>query len=452
MNKQSNPKKLWSDREDHDKLIESFTIGHDRDLDLLLAPYDILGSLAHGKMLSSVDILADEEWKNLRAELVRLYRLAETDQFRIEEGVEDVHSQVELILIQRIGEQAKKIHTGRSRNDQVMLDIRLFTRDRIKSLVKNIGDFFDLLLSLSEQHKQVLLPGYTHFQVAMPSSFGLWFAAYAESLTDDLLQMLTAFHIVNKNPLGSAAGYGSSFPIDRKMTTHLLGFEDLNYNAVYAQMGRGRTERIVSQALGSLAETLGRLAMDIVWFLSQNMNFISFPESVTTGSSIMPHKKNPDVFEIIRAKCNRIKNLPSMINIISANLPSGYHRDFQEIKEPYLQSFDELLDCIGILIHVLPEIIVNEDILNNQIYENLFSVERVNEKVMQGLSFREAYHAVSTEIKLGKSSRPKGITYTHEGSIGNLCNDKIERRMQTVLKQFSFERIDQACEKLLSKS
>ena len=442
-------KKLWQKKEKLDKAVERFTVGQDRELDLLLAHYDVIGSLAHGAMLQKVGLLTEEEWKALRTALLNLLRKIEKGAFRIEKGVEDVHSQIELSLTKQTGEAGKKIHTGRSRNDQALLDIKLFTRARLQKITEQIKTLFDVLIKLSEKHKNELLPGYTHLQVAMPSSFGLWFAAYAESLIDDLKQLQTAYSIVNKNPLGSAAGYGSSFPIDRQMTSELLGFEDLDYNVVYAQMGRGRVERVVSQAMASLAETLGRLAMDITLYMSQNFDFISFPDHITTGSSIMPHKKNPDVFEILRARCNRLKSLPNEIMMIQANLPSGYHRDLQLVKERFLPSLYEMEECLLILIYVLPQTRIRKNILEKGRYANLFTVEAVNRLVMQGLPFREAYHKIGRQVEQGNFEKKSNLPHTHIGSMDNLANDRLKSKMKKILQGFSFKRVRQAEEDLV---
>jgi argininosuccinate lyase len=451
MKQEKNSNKLWSKSvRPADALIEDFTVGKDRELDLLLASSDIIGSLAHGEMLASVGLLNREEWKTLRRELQSLYRDAAEGTFRIDPGVEDIHSQVEITLTGRLGEAAKKLHTGRSRNDQVLLDLRLYTRDQIRILVSEVKRLFDILIGLSIKHSDDLLPGYTHLQIAMPSSFGLWFSAFAESLVDDLLLLKAAYDIVNKNPLGSAAGYGSSFPLDRKKTTKLLGFDDLNYNSIYAQMGRGRTERIATQALASISETLGRLATDVVLYLSQNFNFISFPDSVTTGSSIMPHKKNPDLFELIRAKCNRIKNTPQVIASVYANLPSGYHRDFQILKQPYLESFEDMKNCLQVTNHALPSIQVRKDILDDETYLPVFSVEKVNELVSRGRSFRDAYHEVAAQVGSDTFQKPHDVRYTHEGSLGNLCLDEIKNSMNRIVEQFSFAKIDDSYKYLLS--
>ncbi len=442
--------KLWDKGVDINNAIEKFTIGRDRELDLLLAPYDVLGSIAHTMMLESVDLLTSEELALLHKELVNIYRKIEKGQFEIEEGIEDVHSQVELLLTRSLGEVGKKIHSARSRNDQVLVDLKLFSREKIRELTVDTTVLFERLIKLSNKYKDVLLPGYTHLQVAMPSSFGLWFGAYAESLTDDLQMLLAAYKIVNENPLGSAAGYGSSFPIDRQLTTDLLGFDQLNYNVVYAQMGRGKVERNVAWAMGNLASTISRMAYDLCIFMSQNFGFVSLPDEYTTGSSIMPHKKNPDVFELLRAKCNKVQALANELITVSNNLPSGYFRDMQIIKESYLEAFDYLIDCIGIAAFVIEKIKVNENILNKDIYKYLFSVEEVNKEVLNGTPFRDAYKKIGLAINAGDFNPQKDINHTHEGSIGNLCNDKIESKFKSLLIEFNFEKVQKAVEKLLS--
>jgi len=443
--------KLWDKGFGVEKAVEQFTVGDDKNLDLLLAEFDVLGSIAHAVMLESVGILTKEELEKLKSEMVEIYGNIKEGLFKIADGIEDIHSQIELNLTKKFGEIGKKIHTGRSRNDQVMLDLRLFTRFQIQNIVADVRQLFDLLINLSGKHKDVLMPGYTHFQVAMPSSFGLWFGAFAESLVDDLVQLKAAYDIVDRNPLGSAAGYGSGFPLNRNQTTQLMGFSDLNYNSVYAQMCRGRMEKIVSQALASLAETMSALAMDITLFLSQNFNFISFPENLTTGSSIMPHKKNPDLFELIRARCNRIKALPNEINAITSNLPTGYHRDYQLVKEKYLPVFAEISTCLRIMHYALKQIKVNKNILDDSKYDFLFSVEGVNELVKKGISFRDAYREIGKKIAEGQFSKPTDIKYTHEGSIGNLCNDKIQSMMETVIQSFDFEKANKALKELVDE-
>ncbi len=443
--------KLWQKDFSISKEIEKFTIGKDRELDLLLAKHDVTGTLAHIKMLQSIDLLTEDELKILTKELRLIYQEILKGKFEIEEGIEDVHSQVELMLTRRLGDVGKKIHSGRSRNDQVLVDLKLFTREEIRGVVELIHPLFKQLITLSEQYKDVLIPGYTHYQVAMPSSFGLWFGAYAESLVDDLQILLAAYKITNKNPLGSAAGYGSSFPLNRRMTTDLLGFDDLNYNVVYAQMGRGKTERIVAEALASVAATLSKLSQDICLYISQNFNFIKFPDHLTTGSSIMPHKKNPDVFELIRAKSNKIMALPTEIALITTNLASGYHRDLQMIKESFLPVFEDIKSCLFISKYMLENIIINDSAIQEDKYKYIFSVDVVNQYVMEGMSFRDAYKKVGLEIENGIFEPIMKNKHTHEGSIGNLCNDKIEQMMDEVHSSFSFQKIDTALNALLGQ-
>ncbi len=442
--------KLWQkDQSSVDQQIEKFTVGQDRTLDLALAPYDILGSLAHGQMLASINLLTDGEFADLRRELIGLFHRAQQGDFSIEEGIEDVHSQVELMLTQRLGDTGKKIHSGRSRNDQVLLDLRLFLRGELQEVTQLTQSLFDRLLSLSEQHKDVLMPGYTHTQVAMPSSFGLWLGAYAESLTDDAQLLLAAYKITNQNPLGSAAGYGSSFPLDRTLTTQLLGFESLSYNVVYAQMGRGKVERTVSFALSSVAATLGKLAADICLYMSQNFGFVSFPDQLTTGSSIMPHKKNPDVFELVRANCNKLIALPNEISLIIGNLTSGYHRDLQLLKESLFPAIEQLKSCLRITEYALEQIKVQSDILDDEKYRYLFSVEAVNQEVINGVPFRDAYRKIGQQIAEGTFSPDRNLNHTHEGSLGNLCNEQIADKMQAVVQQFNFEHAERAVQRLV---
>lgn len=441
--------KLWQKDVNVQQEVEKFTVGKDRELDLLLAEFDVLGSLAHTIMLESIGLLTAEDLAQVRRELRQIYAEIKAGGFTIEEGVEDVHSQVELLLTRRIGEAGKKIHSGRSRNDQVLLDLKLFTRHELQQTVEKAKELFDLLLELSETHKDKLLPGYTHLQLAMPSSFGLWFGAYAESLVDDLHMLQAAYRIANKNPLGSAAGYGSSFPLNRQMTTDLLGFEHLNYNVVYAQMGRGKTERCVSAALASVAATLGKMAMDVTVYMNQNFGFLSFPDELTTGSSIMPHKKNPDVFEIMRGKCNKLQALPNEISLLTANLPSGYHRDLQVLKESFLPAFQELQACLDMAGFMLRQVRVRDNILQDEQYQLLFSVEAVNEEVLKGVPFRDAYKKVGGEIAAGNFKVPARVNHTHEGSIGNLCNDKIAELMNQVLAGFGFEQVEEKLQVLL---
>lgn len=442
--------KLWEKNVQVDQEVDTFTVGKDREMDLYLAKYDVLGSMAHITMLESIGLLTKEELTVLLAELKNIYVVADSGQFVIEEGVEDVHSQVELMLTRRLGDTGKKIHSGRSRNDQVLLDLKLFTRAQIQEIVELVSGLFEVLISQSNRYKDVLLPGYTHLQIAMPSSFGLWFGAYAESLADDLQMMQAAYKVCNRNPLGSAAGYGSSFPLKRQMTTDLLGFDSLDYNVVYAQMGRGKMERTVAFAMAGIAATLSKLAFDACMFNSQNFGFIKLPDQFTTGSSIMPHKKNPDVFELTRAKCNKLQGLPQQITLICNNLPSGYFRDLQIIKEVFLPSFDELKDCLRMVTHMMREVKVNEHILDDDKYALLFSVEEVNRLVLEGVPFRDAYKQVGLNIEAGKFVPVKEVNHTHEGSIGNLCNDQISALMQNIVDGFAFNRVNEAEQQLLS--
>jgi argininosuccinate lyase len=444
--------KLWQKEGEINKEIERFTVGKDRELDLLLAKHDITGTLAHITMLESIDLLTSEELKVLIAELRTLYGEVTEGNFQIEDGVEDVHSQVEMILTERLGDVGKKIHSGRSRNDQVLVDLKLFTRTELREVVELIMPLFDQLQSLSEQYKDVMIPGYTHYQVAMPSSFGLWFGAYAESLVDDMHTLLAAFRITNKNPLGSAAGYGSSFPLNRTMTTELLGFDDLNYNVVYAQMGRGKTERSVAQAISSVAATLSKLAQDVCLYNCQNFNLVKFPDHLTTGSSIMPHKKNPDVFELIRAKCNKMMALPVEISMITNNLASGYHRDLQIIKESFLPVFEEIKSCLFIAKYMLENIIVNDQAVKDEKYKYMFSVDVVNNLVIKGTTFRDAYKQVGLDIEAGNFQALENLEHTHEGSMGNLCNERIKVMMDEVMSGFSFNKMDKAMENLLGQA
>ena len=441
--------KLWEKNVQVDHEVDIFTVGKDREMDIYLAKYDVLGSMAHITMLESIGLLTKEELNVLLAELRNIYAVADRGEFIIEEGIEDVHSQVELMLTRRLGDMGKKIHSGRSRNDQVLLDLKLFTRSQIQELVELVSGLFDVLISQSNRYKDVLLPGYTHLQVAMPSSFGLWFGAYAESLVDDLQLMQAAYRICNRNPLGSAAGYGSSFPLNRQMTPDLLGFDSLDYNVVYAQMGRGKMERTVAFAMAGIAATLSKLAFDACMFNSQNFGFIKLPDQFTTGSSIMPHKKNPDVFELTRAKCNKLQGLPQQIILISNNLPSGYFRDLQIIKEVFLPAFDELKDCLRMVTHMMREVKVNEHILDDDKYSLLFSVEEVNRRVLAGMPFRDAYKQVGLDIEADKFIPSKSVNHTHEGSIGNLCNESITAMMRSVIGSFSFERMNEAEKKLI---
>ncbi|MBQ5984295.1 MAG: argininosuccinate lyase [Bacteroidales bacterium] len=443
--------KLWDKGFEIDGRIERFTVGKDRELDLMLAPFDVLGTMAHVRMLASRGLLSTEELSLLLPELQAIYRSAEEGNFVIEEGIEDVHSQVEFLLTQKLGDVGKKVHSGRSRNDQVLVDIKLFIRDRMIRTVGKTVTLFRTLQRRSEEGKDILMPGYTHFQVAMPSSFGLWFGAYAESLVNDLSVLRGAWDVVDRNPLGSAAGYGSSFPLDREMTTRLLGFSGMDVNSVYAQMGRGKTERIVASAYASLAETLSRFAMDCCLFNSQNFGFITLPASLTTGSSIMPHKKNPDVFELIRAKCNRLMAVPGMIRSITSNLPSGYSRDMQETKEVFFPIFDLMDDILDITDFAVSSMELTEGLMDNPLYRNAFSVEAVNREVLAGVPFRDAYKKVGKEIMDGTFSFDGSeLAHTHEGSVGNLCNDRVARRMEEVVGSFPLERVRSALDSLQS--
>ena len=441
--------KLWTKDKESLKEVTDFTTGQDQVLDLHLAPFDVLGSLAHIAMLESIGLLTSEELTLLSKELKAIYKQIASGNFTIEAGVEDIHSQVELLLTRKLGDAGKKIHSGRSRNDQVLVDVKLFLRNEIEELVIQITSLFKLLVFKSEEHKEQLLPGYTHLQLAMPSSFGLWFGAYAESLADDTLTLHAAYRIVNKNPLGSAAGYGSSFPLNRTLTTKLLGFEDLNYNVVYAQMGRGKTERIMAQAMSNVAATLGKLAMDATLFLNHNFSFISFPDELTTGSSIMPHKKNPDVFELIRAKCNALQALPNELTMLTANLPSGYHRDLQLLKEKLFPAIGTLKECLRMTHLMISAIQVNENILEDEKYKYLFSVEEVNKLVLSGIPFRDAYKKVGMDIEQGKFTWSTELQHSHEGSMGNLMNTRIQENFENTLAGFHFEKTREAINNLL---
>ncbi len=442
--------KLWDKGTEINQLIENFTIGRDTEMDLSLAEYDVIGSLAHIKMLHSVSLLTASELESLTGALREIYHTIKDGKFVIEAGSEDVHSQVELLLTRKLGDAGKKIHSGRSRNDQVLLDLKLFTRNEIKTVVAQTFELFEILVAQGEKYKQILMPGYTHLQVAMPSSFGLWFGAYAESLTDDLILLQAAYRVADQNPLGSAAGYGSSFPLDRQMTTDLLGFESMNYNVIYAQMGRGKVEKTVAFALASIAATLSKLAYDVCLFMSQNFNFVSLPDELTTGSSIMPHKKNPDVFELLRSHCNRIQSLPNQIALMTNNLPSGYFRDLQLIKEVFIPSFAELKSCLSIACFAISNIKVNERIMDDNRYENIYSVEEVNRMVLQGVPFRDAYRQVGESISKGEFHPDKNLHHTHEGSIGNLCLQQIQHKMEFTVQSFNFEKAEKATDTLLS--
>jgi len=441
--------KLWEKNFEVNKEIERFTVGRDREMDLYLAKYDVLGSMAHITMLQSIGLLEPNELQQLQTALKEIYATADRGDFLIEDGIEDVHSQVELMLTRQLGDMGKKIHSGRSRNDQVLVDLKLFTRRQLIDIAEQVKVLFDELIAKSNQYKNVLMPGYTHLQVAMPSSFGLWFGAYAESLCDDMLFLQAAYKMTNRNPLGSAAGYGSSFPLNRQMTTDLLGFDSMDYNVVYAQMGRGKTERNVGFAMATIAGTLSKMAFDACLFNSQNFSFVKLPKECTTGSSIMPHKKNPDVFELIRAKCNKLQALPQQVTLIMNNLPSGYFRDLQIIKEVFLPAFDELKDCLQMCAYIINKIEVNEHILDNPMYDPMFSVEEVNRLAADGMPFRDAYKKVGLDIEAGNFTPNKQIHHTHEGSIGNLCNDQITALMQQTLDGFHFERVIEAEKQLL---
>lgn len=441
--------KLWQKNTSVNQLVEDFTVGRDREFDEQMAAFDVLGSLAHTRMLNSVGLLDDADLTLVQKELKSIYADIQAGNFTIEDGVEDVHSQVELLLTRRIGDAGKKIHSGRSRNDQVLVDLKLFFRHELQTVVKETEQLFRLLIDLSEKHKDILLPGYTHLQVAMPSSFGLWFGAYAESLADDLELVLAAYRITNKNPLGSAAGYGSSFPLNRTLTTQLLGFDALNYNVVYAQMGRGKTERIIAQALSSLAATLAKMAMDQALYLSQNFAFVSYPDTLTTGSSIMPHKKNPDVWEIMRGKCNRLQALPTDVAMVTTNLPSGYHRELQILKELLFPAFADLKQCLFMANFMLQHIEVKADILNDAKYAYLFSVEEVNRLTLSGVPFRDAYKQVGLAIEEGNFNPDKTVNHTHEGSIGNLGNEQISAAFDQLIGNFDFDKVDRAVKELV---
>ena len=443
--------KLWDKNQETDRAVEAFTVGRDREMDLYLARFDVLGSMAHITMLRHVGLLSENELRPLLDELRRLYDTALAGEFVIEDGVEDVHSQVELMLTRSLGDMGKKIHSGRSRNDQILLDLKLFARDKIMETASLAASLSHVLLDRSEKNKDVILPGYTHLQIAMPSSFGLWFGAFAESLADDLILLQSAFRICNRNPLGSAAGYGSSFPLDREMTTRLLGFDSMNYNVVYAQMGRGKMERTVAFALSGIAATVSKLAFDACMYSSQNFGFVRLPDRYTTGSSIMPHKKNPDVFELVRAKCNKIQSLPQQITMICNNLPSGYFRDLQTIKEIFVPAFDELADCLRITTSIISEVEVNPCIAQDDKYNLMFSVEEVNRRTLAGIPFRDAYKQVALEIEAGNFIPNKEINHTHEGSIGNLCNNAIAALIDNAIAGFNFNRIIEAERQLLKQ-
>lgn len=441
--------KLWQKNTPATKEVETFTVGKDRELDIYLAPFDVLGSIAHIKMLQSINLLTTDDLKELHEGLKEIYKTTQNGTFILDEGIEDVHSQVEFLLTKKYGDTGKKIHSARSRNDQVLLDMKLYMRYEIERLVQEVKTLFDLLINQSEKYKDYLMPGYTHLQLAMPSSFGLWFGAYAESLVDDMISLNASWQIVNKNPLGSAAGFGSSFPINRKMTTELLGFDDLNYNVIYAQMGRGKTERMVAQSLANFAATLARLSMDACLYLNQNFDFISFPDELTTGSSIMPHKKNPDVFELIRGHCNRLQALPNEIMLMCANLPSGYHRDFQLLKEHIIPALENMHSCISMMTMMIENIRIKKDILLDEKYKYLFTVEEMNKLVGEGVPLRDAYKKIALDIQDDNFTYSKDITHTHDGSIGNLQNGAISEMMNNILSRFNFEEVNNALQKLL---
>jgi argininosuccinate lyase len=443
--------KLWNKYEKINKKVEDFTAGNDRKLDIHLAEFDVLGTIAHVVMLEDIGLLNKNELHKLKNELLAIYSQIKENKFNIKEGIEDVHSQIEFMLAEKLGSLGEKIHAGRSRNDQVLVDIKLFIRDKIKKITYNTESLFNILLTQSEKYKDVMLPGYTHLQVAMPSSFGLWFGSYAESLTDDMQLLLAAYRINNQNPLGSAAGYGSSFPINRQLTTELLGFDHMSYNSIYAQMTRGKTEKITAMAISVIAATLSKIATDICLYMSQDFNFLSLPDEFVTGSSIMPHKKNPDVFEILRAKCNKLQALDNEISLIACNLPSGYFRDLQVIKESLFPAFSIIEECLSVAGNIIDKLIINKNILNDDKYKYLFSVEEVNKEVMKGIPFREAYMKIKSKIEENKYKASKDVIHTHEGSIGNLCNHKIREKMKKVLTEFQFDKSEKAINKLLEK-
>lgn len=443
--------KLWDKGYAVDDKIDKFTVGKDRELDMFLAPFDVLGTMAHITMLQKVGLLSDSDLKQLLPELRAIYQTTQDGTFVIEDGIEDVHSQVELLLTRKLGDVGKKVHTGRSRNDQVLVDLKMYMRYRIEQTVDKVQTLFNALQQASEQYKDVLMPGYTHLQVAMPSSFGLWFGAYAESLSADMAVMASAWDVANCNPLGSAAGYGSSAPLNRTLTTQLLGFDSLDWNVVYAQMSRGKTERIVSYAYASVAETLGRFAFDCCMYMSQNFGFIHLPDSLTTGSSIMPHKKNPDVFELIRAHCNQISGVQNTIRLITGNLPSGYFRDMQILKEAFMPMFDEMDSCLDIAAYAVANMTIEKNLMQDPRYQLAFTVEKVNQMVAEGTPFRDAYKQVGLSVMAGEFSYDGELHHTHEGSIGNLCTEHIKERMQRELDKFSFAKVSNAIEKLLSE-
>ncbi|MBN1924710.1 MAG: argininosuccinate lyase [Prolixibacteraceae bacterium] len=452
MTDNNKPRKIWEKGIPVDKFIEKFTIGKDAEMDMYLAPYDVLGSMAHAIMLNKINLISGDELHLLLERLKEIYHQITSGKFVIEDGVEDIHSQVELQLTRELGSIGKKIHSGRSRNDQVLLDIKMFIRNEIKEVTGLVVELYNVLIHKSEESKGILIPGYTHLQVAMPSSFGLWFGAYAESLVDDLIVLNASWKVANQNPLGSAAGYGSSFPLDRQLTTDLLGFDSMNVNVVYAQMGRGKAEKIVAFGLSSIAATLSKLAYDVCLFMSQNFNFLSLPDDLTTGSSIMPHKKNPDVFELLRSHCNKIQALPNEIALMTNNLPSGYFRDYQLVKEVFMPAFDEIKSCLEIAAYALNSIKLNKNVLDNKRYDYLFSVEEVNKLVYEGMPFRDAYEHVAKKIIDGNFLPNKKIRHTHTGSIGNLGTEIIEEKMKNVLGSFTFGKVNEALSDLLAHS
>lgn len=443
--------KLWEKDVQADKMVETFTIGRDKEFDVLLAEADVLGNIAHTQMLESIGLLTSDELTAIHKELKNIYKDVVAGEFTLEDGIEDVHSQVELLLTRKLGDIGKKVHSGRSRNDQVLVDLKLFIRKELTTVISEVKNLFDQLIRLSEEYKNVLIPGYTHLQVAMPSSFGLWFGCYAESLSDDLQMLLAAYKINNQNPLGSAAGYGSSFPLNRQMTTDLLGFDNLNYNVVYAQMGRGKVEKTVSYALASVGATLSKMAMEVCLFMSQNFGFLTFPEHLTTGSSIMPHKKNPDVFELIRGKGNRLQSLPTEIAFITTNLPLGYNRDLQIIKEPFIPAFGDLKSCLQLAQLMFDNIEITKNIIEDDKYKYVFSVEEVNKMVLDGVPFRDAYRQIGMDIKDGRYNPECSVQHTHEGSIGNLCNEQIAEKFNSIYSQFNFDKTDKAINELLKE-
>lgn len=441
--------KLWQKDKDSKQEVDAFTVGKDRDYDLILAPWDVVGTLAHITMLTSIGLLTQEEFQELKANLQDIYREIKSGKFTIDSGVEDIHSQIEFILTERCGEKGKKIHAARSRNDQVLVDLKLFFRNEIRKIAGLTKHLFDLYQQKSEAHKEDLLPGYTHFQLAMPSSFGLWFGAYAESLVDDIITLQSAWKVANKNPLGSGAGFGSSFPINRTMTTRLLGFEDLNHNVVYAQLTRGKTEKILLESISNIAGTLAKCSADAIVFMNQHFKFISFPDELTTGSSIMPHKKNPDVFELIRAHCNKIQSAASDVSALTRNLGSGYHRDFQLVKEICFPAIFELKDCLKMMYLMIENINVRKNILDDEKFLYLFTVEEMNKLVLQGVPLRDAYRQIGRQVDEKTFHTDRKVHHTHEGSIGNLHTAEISKMMEKEMSVFEFDKTETAIKKLL---